>query len=240
MKLLVSVGIILPFIFLARDTKAQSADSIVNNYVNAIGGKDSISKINTIYQEASVSVMGTQAPDTIYIANGVGYKNIIGINGQEIIQCYNDSSGWTINPMGGSGDPTPVSQQAYNDSKNEMNVGGALYNYASKGYTVQLQGMEMVDSVNAYKLLLTEQDSIQVTYYIDPHTFYILKMIGQGEMQGSQVQVTVNYSDYRKTDSGIVMPYQYDIVLGNFDLAYTINTIKFNMPMDPSIFAMPK
>ncbi|MDP9040447.1 MAG: outer membrane lipoprotein-sorting protein, partial [Bacteroidota bacterium] len=55
-------------------TRAQTADEIVNKYVDAIGGKDKLDQIKTVYIENTVQVMGNEGPSTTSIVNGVGYR----------------------------------------------------------------------------------------------------------------------------------------------------------------------
>jgi hypothetical protein len=218
--------------------RAQTADDIINKHIDAIGGRDVISKINSIYEEATLSVMGNDAPDTIYILSGKGYKTMTQFNGQEIIQCYTDSGGWTINPMGGSGAPTPISAEEARAVKGEIYIGGTLANYSSMGGKAELQGTEKVGDATAYKILLT-MDSSQTTYYIDTVTYYVVKQSTMREMQGNQVNVDITFSNYKKTDSGYVIPYGMNMDFGQFTLSYTVSKVEINIPIDPSIFKMP-
>src|SRR6476660_7356930 len=98
---------------------AQTADEIVGKYVAAIGGKDAISKVKSMTMETSVQVMGTDAPGTTTIVDGVGFRSETDFNGQKIIQCLTDKSGWMVNPMAGAADPTPMPDDQYKARKDD-------------------------------------------------------------------------------------------------------------------------
>ncbi|HMC83906.1 MAG TPA: hypothetical protein VKI61_00205, partial [Chitinophagaceae bacterium] len=116
---------------------SQTADEIVAKHIDAIGGKDKISQITSIIMTGSVNVMGSDNPTTVTILNGKGYKSESDFNGQKAIQCYTDKGGWAMNPMGGGG-AQAMPDEAYKAGKEQMNVGGALLDYAAKGSTLTL------------------------------------------------------------------------------------------------------
>ncbi|MEP6725911.1 MAG: hypothetical protein ABJC98_08855, partial [Bacteroidota bacterium] len=88
-------------LFIAAVLHAQTADEIVNKHIDAIGGKDKIKQITSVYLEGTTQVMGNENPTTITILNGKGYKSESDFNGQKAIQSYTDKGGWSVNPMGG-------------------------------------------------------------------------------------------------------------------------------------------
>jgi hypothetical protein len=227
-------------LFALGSLKAQTADDIISKHITAIGGKDNISKINSIYEETSMQVMGNEAPNNITIVNGKGYKSETDFNGQKIIQCVTDKGGWTINPMAGQADATALPADQYKNFKEQLYVGGPLFDYAAKGFKAELQGQEKVGAFNAYKIKLTSKDSVETTYFIDPTTYYVIKALRHGNAMGQEVEITATYSNYTKTDVGFVMPYSVDTDFGGqFQLSATVKKVEINKPVDPKVFDMP-
>ncbi|HLX94090.1 MAG TPA: hypothetical protein VKR32_20545 [Puia sp.] len=219
---------------------AQTADDIINKHITAIGGKDVIGKINSFTTEATMQVMGNDAPNSVTVVNGKGYKSESDFNGQKIIQCVTDKGGWMINPMAGAADPTPIPADQLKSLKEQLNIGAPFLNYAANGYKAELLGQEKVGTVNAYKLKLTSKDSVETTYYIDPDTYYLIKSVRHGNMMGQDVEITISFSNFKKTDIGYVIPFTIDTDFGGqFQLSATIKKIEFNVPVDPKIFDMP-
>ena len=100
---------------------AQTVDEIVNKYIDSAGGKDVISKINSIYMESTVSAMGNDAPATTTILNGKGYKVEMEMNGQKVVSCLTDTGGWMISPMMGTA-PQPMPAEQYKMGKLNLDI----------------------------------------------------------------------------------------------------------------------
>ena len=214
----------------------QSADAIINDYFNAIGGRDKIAQINSAYMEGTFEVMGNTGQVAITILNGKATKSVTNFNGTDIVQVITDTSGWMINPLMGSPDPTPMPKEQYIPVKDEIYIGGALFNYKNSGESIQFTGMDNVDGKPAYKLEASSKDSVKTTYYIDSATHYLTQLIR--EYQGQST--TAKYSDFRKTDFGNTLPFNEEVVLPQgFQVTYKINKVEANKAVDPSIFNMP-
>ena len=215
--------------------QAQTADEIIANHVEAIGGKEKLSQVKSLYTEASMEVMGNQAPVVEYLVQGKGFKTETDFQGSKIIQCITDKGGWSINPMAGATEAMAMPEEQYKGSKDQIFLGGALVDYAAKGNKVELLGKEE----NNYKIKVLN-GTTESTYYIDGTTWYITKTTSKGEMMGQPVEVVVTLSDHKKTDFGIVLPFSRNIDLGGFSMSAKVNKVEFNKEIDPKIFEQPK
>jgi hypothetical protein len=214
-----------------------TADELVSKNLDALGGKDAISKVKSVSSEATMQVMGNDAPSKTVIVDGVGVKTESEFNGMKIISVYTDKGGWMQNPMAGAADPTPMPDEQYNAGKGGIYVGGMLYDYAAKGSTVSLVSKD--DKTYTIKLITKEKQ--EYTYVIDGKTFLVNTMTTTAQMQGQPMTLTTSYSDYRKTDGGFMVPYNMGMDFGGqFQLSLTVTKIELNKTIDPAIFAMPK
>jgi hypothetical protein len=226
--------------FVVFTANAQSVDDIINKHIDAIGGKDLLGKITSVYEEATLQVMGNEAPEIITIVNGKGFKSETEFNGQKIITVVTDKSGWVINPMAGASDPTAMPAEQLKGAKEQLFVAGPLLNYAANGYKAELQGQEKVGSVNAYKIKLTSKDSVEAIYFIDPTTYYLIKETRHGNAMGQDVEITITPSNYKKTDFGNTLPNNIDTDYGGqFQLTIVVKKVEINKAVDPKIFDMP-
>lgn len=217
--------------------QAQTADEVVSKHIDAMGGKDAISKVKSLVTESSISIMGNDAPSTTTVVDGVGFKSEMEFNGTKIVQCVTDKGGWMINPMTGAADPAPMPDDQYKNQKANIFVGGALYDYDAKGSKVELLGKDG----DAFKVKLTTKDNAEYVYQIDGKTYLIKSMVMKGEMQGSPVDITTTLSDYRKTDTGFMVPYSLDMDIGGqFEFTVAVKKVSVNPTVDPTTFDMPK
>src|SRR5688572_6409440 len=84
-----------------HDIFGQTVDEIINKHIEAIGGKEKVASVKTLYMEGTLDLMGNQAPSITHIVHGKGYKNEVDFNGSKMVTVYTDKAGWTINPMAG-------------------------------------------------------------------------------------------------------------------------------------------
>lgn len=221
-------------------TNAQTADEIVAKNTDALGGKEKLSQVSSIHSESSMEVMGNESSSKTTVLNGKGYKNETDFNGQQIVQVVTDKGGWAINPFGGSATATALPDDQFKMSEDQVYVTGPLFDYAAHGGKVELSGQEKVCDVNAYKLKYTNKDSAESTIYVDPTTWLVIQTVKKGEAMGQPINVTTSYSDYRKTDAGITMPFAINIDMQQFALNVKVKNIEVNKAVDPTVFEMPK
>jgi hypothetical protein len=221
----------------AVSLSAQTADEIVQNYLTTIGGKEAISKVKSISMETSANIMGTDAPGTTVILDGVGFRSDTDFNGTKIVSCYTDKGGWMVNPMTGASDPSPMPEDQYKMGKAQIFVGGALYDYAAKGSKVELLGKDPT----TFKIKLTSKDNVESLFVFDAATWLVKSVTNKGKMQDQDVDITSTVSDYRKTDLGYLLPYSIGIDFGGqFQISLTVKKVELNKTIDPALFEMPK
>jgi hypothetical protein len=218
-------------------SQAQTADEIIAKHINAIGGKEKLAQINSIYQESSIEVMGNEATSTTTIVNGKAFKNEVNFGGQKIVQCITDKGGWSINPLTGQNTAEPMPEEQVKALQEQIDIGGPLLNYATKGHKVELIGKEEVNGVNAYKVKVTTANKVESVYFIDPATYYVLKSVTKTNMNGQDIETSILYSNYQKTDFGYVLPYSTEMNLPQgFTIKSTTKKVEINKPVDENIF----
>jgi len=215
---------------------AQTADEIIQKHIEAIGGKETISQINSMHMEVEIDVMGNLAQGNVYVLDGKGHKTEINFGGQNVVTCITDKGGWTINPFMGGTDATPMPDAQYKADKDQIYAGSVFLNYAERGSKAELLGKEGSN----YKLKLTSSENTETIYYINDSTFYISKTESARDLQGVSATVVSELSDYRKLESGPVIPHMITSDTGQFTITITVKKVTLNPEIDAKIFEMPK
>lgn len=221
---------------------AQTAEEIISKYLTAIGGKEQISQINSLYMEGSLDVMGNWGSMKITQVNGKGQKQEIDVMGTQVVMCVTDTSGWQINPMSGNYSAEDMPKEQYLATRDQIYIGGPFVrDYAAEGYKVELLGQETVGDINANKLQVVSPENTTYVYYFEPDTGYLIRTVLSGEMMGQAMNIETNYSNYQKADNGFATPYTIETNYGGqFMLITKIEKLELNKEIDPAVFAKPQ
>jgi hypothetical protein len=240
MKTLKLIALSVITLFASQIVTGQTAEEIVAKYINALGGKDQVSKISTVITEGALDAMGSTGTIKHTLLVGKGSKSEIDVQGTSVTFCVTDSAGWSINPMTGNYNAEYMAPEAYKASKDEIFIDGAFGDYAKKGYKLALDGQQTLGAINAYKVTVTTPDSIKTQCFFDPETGYLVQVVQATSMGGQAMDITVGYSDFRKTDAGIVIPFKIETNYGGqFFVTESVNKVDFNQPVDPAIYVKP-
>lgn len=224
---------------LPTSANAQTVDDIINKYIDAIGGKAVLASIQTMQIEGTVNAMGMDFPLKTTVVNGKAVKSETEVNGSAIIECVTDTGAWTLNPMTGQSSPQALTADQAKGMRSSMYIPGPLVDYKSKGFSAELMGREAANGVSAYKIHLFDNGGTDVTYYIDPITYFLLKTVTQAKVSGSNVTSTTTFSNYQKTPIGYTMAYSTN-TSAEYEVTITCTKVTFNQEIDPQICAVPK
>ncbi len=122
----------------------------------------------------------------------------------------------------------------------QLDAASPLFDFAAKGSKIELQGKEPVGGTASYKLKLTTSGGIEMFFFIDTSTYYILKEVKKMNAGGQDIEIATVNSDYRKTADGFVMPFSQELTLPGLTLTINNKKIEVNKEIDPAIFEKPK
>jgi len=243
MRKLVIIFAAVQLIYGFRNLQAQTVDDVINKYIDALGGKDKLKGIQSIYQEG-VTVLPNGNELTIKtwrVQNKLMRREVeFGAGSQTTI--ITDKEGWRSNPRNG-GAFEAIPQERVKQMQSELDCLSPLVDYAAKGYTAELEGKEQVDAVEAYKIKLTPKTGDPVTFYIDPKTWYVIRETHIGGQPGGggrpnagngPATVNMNYSNYQKTEDGYIFPFTMSV--GGQGQSITLEKIEINKPVDAKLY----
>jgi hypothetical protein len=230
---------------------AQTADDVIAKYVTAMGGKDKLQSIKSVYQEG-VAVMqnGTEIDSKVWKVNNKLFRQEISFGMGNIVVIATPQKGWSSNPRSG-GTFTALPDEQLKTLQAQMDCAGPLVDYAAKGNKPELLGKDTVNGNECYKVKLTLASGQYITYSIDVKTYYVLRethkasgMMGGGGGRrpggasgGADGEVNIDFSDYQKTADGYVFP--YTIIAGGFGAKTSVEKLEVNKPVDEAALSKP-
>jgi outer membrane lipoprotein-sorting protein len=223
---------------LAPWTSAQgtpSVDEIVARNLQAKGGLEKLRAVQSIKQTSHLSVQGMDATLTIYGKRPNLLRQEISIAGQLIINAFDGTTAWLVNPLAGSSDPIVVTGPEAEAVKEQSDFESPLVDYKARGYTVEFVGSEMTNGKTVNHLKVMRNQQVQHAY-LDATTGLEVRVVS--ETPAGQLEQEL--SDYRDVD-GIKIPFSIrNLSNGNLVGQITVDTVELNVKVDDAFFKLPK
>jgi hypothetical protein len=238
MNLIKSLSLGMMAIAMSTIVSAQTADEVIAKHIDAVGGKQNWTKVNTMKMEATISTQGMDIPITMYQVHNKAQKMEINVMGMTGYQIMTTDAGWNFMPFMGQTAPEPMTADLVAVNKESLDIQGELLDYKEKGHTVELLGKEDIDGTDCHKLKLTRKSGRSSIYFIDAKTNYVVRTSAKVTVDGKEVEQVVNLSNYQKTPEGIVLP----MTMENSGMPAPINftKVEVNPVIDNAVFEVKK
>ncbi|MDR3716492.1 MAG: hypothetical protein P4L51_27105 [Puia sp.] len=231
----------------------QTADEIVSKHIAALGGKDLLNSLRTVYLEGvTVLPNGTEIDSKTWRVNGRVSRQEISLPMGNSVMIVTPQQGLRSNPRNG-GAFEPIPDEQLKTLQMQLDLAGPFVDYAAKGYSLESLGMDTVNAAPCYKLRLTTKSGLAILYFLDAKTYYIVRetrkgsgMFGGGRSRGNgngggaapnpEATYNIDFSDYQKTPEGYVFPATM-IVAGGPRTSF--EKIDVNKPVDEAKLSKP-
>ncbi len=228
---------------------AQTADEILENYFENIGGLENFKKLEGIKMSAKINQQGMEIPLEIYQLKGGKQMTIISFQGKELKQgVFDGETLWGNNFMTMTAEKNDAETTA-NMKLNNNDFPDPFIDYKEKGYLVELLGKEDIDGAETFKIKLTKEpmtvdgkmEEDVSFYFFDTENFVPIAV--QSEIkagQGKGMISEITFSDYQEID-GLYFPFSMTQgIKGQGGAPITISAIELNPKVDDSVFAFPE
>jgi len=241
---------LLMLAFIASITiNAQTADEIINNYFENIGGLENLKKLEGIKMSAKISQQGMEIPLDIVQIKGGKQMTVITFQGEEIKQgVFDGEILWSTNFSNMKAEKNDAEATA--NMKLESNdFPDAFLDYKTKGYTLELLGKETIEGAETFKIKLTKepvtidgkQEESVSFYFFDTENYVPIAVqseIKSGPGKGMISEIT--FSDYQEVE-GLFFPFSMTQgVKGQPGAPITITKIELNPKVEASAFKFPE
>jgi hypothetical protein len=209
-----------------------SVENIINKYIDLIGGKDKLEKVESIESNgnANINMQGQSFVLEFYsLKNNQNQSLNIVTAGGMVVQrsVFNKYQGY--NEVNGQRMPLTDSELE------QAIINSALFSELNYDFsTIELIGTAMVDNQKAYQIKITENK----TEYYSIESGLKIKEVEIQETEGNQVVQETTIKDYNEVD-GVLIPSEINLVApGTPPDGFTIkfNRIKLNVKTSDSDF----
>lgn len=211
-----------------------TADSVVMNYIKAIGGKENLKKVKDLKITMEVEIPG--APMTMKATDlrkrPDMYKSVLEMPGRGVLQeqVYDGKKGIKGGMMGQQelegDDLTQLKEQAQFD--NELN-------YLNGNYKIKLTQISKVGDEKAYVMEITDPTGDKTTEYYSVDSGLKLKAESTENTEKGPVTTSQTFSDYKEMN-GVKYPYKTVVNAGGQKITLTVTDLQVNKGIKDSEF----
>ncbi len=205
------------------------ATKVMNDYLDAIGGKDQLNAVKSISVEMDMQMQGM--PLTGIQKKMAPNKElmVVMMQGQAVNKQVFDGEKGYEEQMGRKSD---MEAGDIAEKKANTSIFDQLSILNNKAYKLSIKGIEKINGADAYKVEVVSPGGSTNTQYYDVKTKFLLREEEDEEGPGGmQVTVTKDYSDYKKVGN-IMIPHQITITQAaggqSMEIPMTVKSVKLN------------
>lgn len=243
MKRILMVAVLLAVMV---QVQAQTADDILAKYFAATGGLANWKALASMKVSGKMSMQGFDLPFEMAMKRPNKQHMVMKVQGMEIVQAYDGTDAWMLNPMMGGKDPVKLTGEEAKDFT-EREFEDEFIDYQKKGHEVKLLGKEEIDGVSCFKLELVKnknnkgKDPVTEIHYIDSENYVPIVQVSYvrtGPAKGTEVRTFL--SDYQEVQ-GFMLPFSTEVKTGGQTVQkMTFEKVELNSAINDQIFAFPK
>lgn len=210
-----------------------TAETVVADYINALGGQEALQGVKTRMQKMSSTIMGQAASMTIKQKLPGKFAMKMEMSGMVLQEQIFDGAKMKSGQMGQS---KVITEGEELEKMKEQAKMFSVLDYSSGDYKTELKGMEDVDGQKAYKLSVTDPRGDKTTEFYNIESNLLIRTVSVMEAQGQTVTQTTDFKDYKEVD-GIMIPHTM-VVSGAMPMPITMTTemVEINKTINDDVF----
>lgn len=215
---------------------SQSAEGILNKYLQAVGGSAAFEKISSEVQKGKLNLaQGVQFPMEIYLKQP-GMRSVVthlpsGIG----FETVNGQSGWTLVPG------RPLRSM----NKGDLQAAGidADVRFAAHVKTafgeLKVRPDQQIAGRTVNVIRASNPNLPPVELYFDQQSGLLVRMVRNVDSPLGRNPTQIDYADYRDV-AGIKQPFQWTVAQPQGRFTVQLDQIEVNVPVEEARFAKPE
>ena len=202
-----SIAALMIGIAAAPPAVAVTAEEIVAKNVEARGGAAALAALQSLRRSGRLVLPGRSTLITVSdLRERPGrVREEVTFQGLTQIRAFDGSKAWQVEPFQGRKDPAMMTDDDAKPMRLSADLDGAWVDAKAKGHTLEYLGTEEVDGTVAHKLRVRLKWGDQVTVWIDPDTWMIMRELRKTVVRGAEKETETDYGDYEKV-GGVYVP----------------------------------
>jgi predicted Zn-dependent peptidase len=209
-----------------------TAETVINDYIEAIGGEAACNAVKTVKNEMKMAVMGQEASVTLQQKMPNKLSLTISMQGMTLQEQKFDGTKALTAQMGQKKILTEGAE--FESIKSQAEIFPQL-SYGKN--TLELKGIEEVEGIKAYKILVTSPEGKTTSEFYDMSSNLLIRTSSSQEGPGGQQITTITDVGEYKEVGGVLMPHRLTIS-GAMPQPLTMQSqgMEVNGPIDDSVF----
>ena len=200
-----------------------TAQTVMDTYLTAIGGKDKAKTVKSVYMTADVTVEGVPIPLSADLKVMAPNKESMEISAEGMGVLMKEKFDGTTGYKEQQGMRMELTEKELADNKAKHSLFPEMYYNADE---LTLENISSIDGNDTFKVKVTENGDESFRYY-DAKTGLLSRVEGTVEAQGQKISSSVDYNNYSDVN-GILFPYTQAIKNGPQVVNLNIKNIKVN------------
>ena len=192
-------------------------------------------------QQAAATDLGVPVtlPYTLYMARPNKQRLEVTLKDETLLQVFDGKNGWKLQPYLHRG-VLPFSAEELQKAREFQDIDSPLFDAASKGTRIALDGTDTIDGRPAYRLALTLKSGTVRHVWLDAETFLDVQVDGTRRLNGKDVRQLTTQADFRAVGA-LKLPFLLQTRADGVKDANQIRVDKVlvNPPLDAALFAKP-
>lgn len=210
-----------------------SAEDIIENYINAAGGRENLEKIEDITIEMEASMQGMSIRSVTHQKFPNKYYSSMSMSGNVLQeQIFDGERGVIIMPQG----RMELDDEMIKQMKLQFTMNIELY-YEEMGFELEFDGVENIEGRNAYRVNITGPGGIKRTDHFDAETGLRVRTTVTEESPMGEITQVTTYSDYR-TVNNLKFPFKMIQQAGPQTINMEVTEIRINQGLSDELFSV--
>jgi hypothetical protein len=204
---LAAAAIVVGLALAAPAATTITAEEIVANNVAARGGAGALAALHSLRRSGRLVLPGQSTLITVSdLRQRPGrVRQELTFQGLTRVRAFDGAKAWQVQPFEGRKEPATMTDDEAKPLRLDADLDGAWVDAKAKGYTLEYLGTEDIDGTVAHKLRVRLKSADEVTVWIDPDTWMVMRDLRKLVVRGVERETETDYGDYEKV-GGVYVP----------------------------------